>query len=142
MSMAVLASLFTAVMVIEYGKGAPFCVYGVTSLLSLILLPQKLPALMYAMFFGYYPIIKEQVERIRSKIAGWLIKLCIFATATAMLFFLSKLFVPDVDMPQGTLLTIIFIILCALMLILYDMALTRMITYYIVRLRHRFKKIF
>ena len=52
LSMAVLASLFTVVMVIEYGKGAPWSVFLVTSALSLILLPQKLPALMYALFFG------------------------------------------------------------------------------------------
>ena len=142
LTMAVMASLFSAVMVIEYGKGAPWSVFGVTSVLSLILLPQKLPALMYALFFGYYPIIKEYVERIRSRILSWSLKLVIFAFATALLVLLSKLFVPEVDMPKGTLMTVVFIVLSALMLFLYDLALTRVISYYIIRLRQRFKKIF
>ena len=142
LTMAVMASLFSAVMVIEYGKGAPWSVFGVTSVLSLILLPQKLPALMYALFFGYYPIIKEYVERIRSRILSWSLKLVIFAFATALLVLLSKLFVPEVDMPTGTLMTVVFIVLSALMLFLYDLALTRVISYYIIRLRQRFKKIF
>ncbi len=142
LTMAVTASLFITVMVIEYGKGAPWSVFLVTSVLSLILLPQKLPALMYALFFGYYPIIKEYVERIPSKLLSWAIKLVIFAFATALLLLLSKLFVPEVDMPMGALMTGAFIVLSALMLFLYDVALTRIITYYIVKLRHRFKKIF
>ncbi len=141
-TMAVIASLFSAVMVIEYGKGAPWSVFLVTSTLSLILLPQKLPALMYALFFGYYPIIKEYVEKTRSKLLSWAIKLVIFAFATALLLLLSKLFVAEVDMPAGTFMTVAFVVLSALMLILYDLALTRMISYYIFRLRQRFKKIF
>lgn len=141
-TMAVTASLFSAVMVIEYGKGAPWSVFGVTSVLSLILLPQKLPALMYALFFGYYPIIKEYVEKIRNKLVSWIVKLFIFSFATALLLLLSKLFLAETDMPAGALMTAIFLILSAAMLILYDVALTRMISYYIIKLRHRFKNIF
>ena len=142
LTMAVISSLMTAVMVIEYGKGAPWCVFGVTSLLSLLLLPQKFPALIYLLFFGYYPIIKAYIERIRKRVICWAIKIGIFAVATALLLFLSKLFLLDIDMPATTVMSALFVVLCALMLILYDLALTRMITYYIVRLRHRFKKIF
>ena len=142
LSMAVIASLMTTVMVIEYGKSAPWCVFGVTSLLSLLLLPQKFPALIYLLFFGYYPIIKAYIERIRKRFVCWIIKIGIFAVATALLLFLSKLLLLEVDMPASTVMSALFVALCALMLILYDLALTRMITYYIVRLRHRFKKIF
>jgi len=142
LSMAVLASLFTVVMVIEYGKGAPWSVFLVTSALSLILLPQKLPALMYALFFGYYPIIKEYVEKMRSRLLSWTVKVAIFAFATALLLLLAKLFVPDVDAPIGTFMTVAYVVLSAIMLVLYDLALTRMISFYIIRLRHRFKKIF
>ena len=141
-SMAVLASLFTTVIVIEYGRGAPWSVFGVTSVLSLILLPQKLPALMYALFFGYYPILKEYIEKIRSRLICVVIKLCIFAGATALLLVLTKIFVVEIDVPAGPIMTAIFIVLAALTLILYDMALTRMVSYYIFRLRHRFKKLF
>ena len=65
MAMAAIASFAVIITVIEYGKGAPWAVYGVTSILSLILLPQKTPAAFYALFFGFYPIIKEKIERKR-----------------------------------------------------------------------------
>ena len=141
-SVAVLASLFSAVILIEYGKGAPWSVYGITSILSLLILPNKLPALMYAIFFGYYPIIKANVERIRSRLISWAIKLCIFIAATVLLLFSLKLFTAELEVPYGNLYIIAFVALTAVTLVLYDIALTRVISYYVFRLRHRFKKIF
>ncbi len=139
-SMAVLASLICAIIVIEYGGAASFAIWGVTSILSLLLLPQKFPALIYAIFFGYYPIIKEGLERIKSRIVQWVIKLLIFNAAALLLLLASKLFV--VEVPEGFAMEIIFFALSNLMLILYDVALTRIISYYIFRLRKRFSKIF
>ena len=141
-STAVLASVLCAVMVIEYGKGAPLSVFLVTALLSLLLLPNKFPALLYVVFFGYYPIIKEKIEKIRSRIAQWTVKLCIFALATVVLFFIMNFFTVDVDIPAGTLMKAGLALLIALTLVIYDLALTKIITFYIIRLRNRFKKIF
>ena len=144
-SMAVLASVLCTVMVIEYGKGAPWSVFFVTALLSLLLLPNKFPALLYAVFFGYYPIIKEKIEKIPSRIAQWAIKLGVFGVATVLLFLLMNVFTVDLDMsefPGGTIIKAGFAILIALTLVIYDLALTKIITFYIIRLRNRFKKIF
>ena len=141
-STAVLASVMCTVTVIEYGKGAPWSVFLVTSLLSLLLLPNKLPALLYAVFFGYYPIIKEKIEKLRSVILQWVIKLCIFASAIALTFFASTIFAINVEMPADIIFKAIFAALIAITLILYDLALTKIISYYIIRLRHRFRKIF
>ena len=60
-SMAVIASLFCIFAVIEYGGAAPWLVFLVTGVLSL-LLPQKAPAAMYLLFFGYYPILKDKIN--------------------------------------------------------------------------------
>ena len=142
MSMAVLASLLTMIMVVEYGKGAPWSVFGVTAILSLLLLPNKFPALLYTLFFGYYPIIKEKIEKLRLRFVGWVIKIGVFAIATALLLLLTKLFTSELDVPGGTIITIMFVLLSAITLVLYDIVLTRIISFYIIRLRQRFKKIF
>ena len=142
MSMAVLASLLTMIMVVEYGKGAPWSVFGVTAILSLLLLPNKFPALLYTLFFGYYPIIKEKIEKLHLRFVGWVIKIGVFAIATALLLLLTKLFTSELDVPGGTIITIMFIVLSAITLVLYDIVLTRIISFYIIRLRQRFKKIF
>lgn len=141
-SVAVLASMLSLVIVIEYGKAAPYSIYAATSILSLLLLPQKLPALMYTLFFGYYPIVKESIERLRNRILQWSVKLCIFSAAIALFLWLSSLFAVDLDIPAGKMWLAVFIALAALTLVLYDVALTRVVSFYIIRLRHRFRKLF
>ena len=70
--MAVIASLFSIIAVIEYGKSAPWLVFATTSVLALIILPQNSSAWMYVLFFGYYAIIKEKLER-RNKVVSWVL---------------------------------------------------------------------
>ncbi len=141
-SIAVLASVLTALMVIEYGKNAPWAVFAATSILSLILLSYKLPAFMYVLFFGYYPIIKEKIERLKSKAIQWLIKIGVFSAASALLLFVCTVFTADLELSSGVLMTVAFVVLAEIMYVMYDIALTRIITLYLVRFRHRFKKLF
>ena len=50
-------------LVVEFGKGFAGIIYIVVSILSLLILGNKEPAVMYLMFFGYYPIIKSVLEK-------------------------------------------------------------------------------
>ena len=141
-SVAVLASLLSMVIVIEYGGSAPWPIFGVTSILSLLLLPNKLPAVMYVIFFGYYPIVKQKIEKLKVKPLVFAIKCVVFVAATLLLVLILNLFTAELDIPYGKLYMVAFVLLTSLTLVLYDIALTRIISYYIFRLRHRFKNIF
>ena len=66
-SMAVIASVFAIFAVIEYGAGAAWSIYAITGILSAVLLPNKFPALMYILFFGFYQIVKEKIEKLFSE---------------------------------------------------------------------------
>ena len=138
-SVAVAASLIATVIVIEYGAASAWSVYGVSAILSLLLLPQKFPAVMYAFFFGYYPIVKQKIERMRSRVTQWVLKSLIFAVATAAMVAFVSLFTPDA--PAG-ILAALFAVLALFTLFVYDVALTRVISFYVFRLRHRLKGIF
>ena len=72
-SMAVIASLCCIIAVIEYGRSAPWSVYAVTAILAVFILPTNDAAWMFLLFFGYYPIIKERLER-RKKFVAWILK--------------------------------------------------------------------
>ena len=136
-SMAVIASFFCVLAVIEYGKGAPWMVFFVTAVLSLLLLPNKSPAVYYAFFFGFYPILKAYFERL-DKVRSWIFKEIVFNVCLAVIVVLIKLFfMPSVSIPF--MLYAIAIVLCEGVFVLYDIALTRLITFYLFRLRHRFK---
>ncbi|MBE6592701.1 MAG: hypothetical protein E7642_01760 [Ruminococcaceae bacterium] len=140
LSMAVIASLACIIAVIEYGKSAPWAIYGVTSLLSLILLPNKTPAAFYAIFFGFYPILKEKFEK-RGKVLCWVLKEAVFNVCLAGMgvaaYFLST--TGDNTLLSSPVFIGILVVAAELVFILYDIALTRLISFYIIRLRHRFK---
>ena len=138
-SMAVIASLLCVVAVIEYGKGAPWMIYGATAILSLILIPNKTPAVLYAMFFGFYPILKEKFEKL-PRVISWVLKEITFNVALAIAG------VATVMLMLGTnnalinpLIVGIAVILAEVVFVLYDIAMTRLISFYLINLRRRFK---
>ncbi len=136
-SMAVLASLACVLAVIEYGKGAPWLVFAVTAVLSLILLPNKFPAVMYAFFFGYYPILKERFEK-HERVRCWVFKELVFNAALVLIFIAMKFLLM---LPEGLpmMLYLTALVLCEAVFILYDIALTRLISFYVYRLRSKFR---
>ncbi|MBE6533367.1 MAG: hypothetical protein E7678_00125 [Ruminococcaceae bacterium] len=139
-SMAVIASFCVIIAVIEYGKGTPWMVYGAISILSFLLIPNKLPAIFFALFFGFYPIIKEKLER-KNKVICWVLKEIIFNVCLAIIMLLYFLlffqgFAIAIPLPW---LIVAAVLLCEAIFVLYDIALTRIITFYVIKLRHRFK---
>lgn len=61
-----------------FGKGYAFYVYLAVAVLSMLFVPDKETALMYALFFGYYPIIKPYIEKIKVKTFPSVLKLLLF----------------------------------------------------------------
>jgi hypothetical protein len=136
-SMAVISSLFAVMAVIEYGGIAPWAIYAVTGILSAVLLPSKLPAVMYILFFGFYPIVKERIERIKNRWLGFAIKEIVFNVCLVSLMFIAKWFMLD---PEGLFVfEVIFFCLANLTFVIYDIALTRIISLYIYRIRKKFR---
>ena len=86
-SMAVFASICVIIAIVEYGKSAPWMVYAGISLLSLLLLPSKFPAVLFALFAGFYPILKEKLER-KNTVIRWILKELIFNISLAIIVLL------------------------------------------------------
>lgn len=84
LSLAAIASFLTVLGVIELGGAFPWLVWVATSVLSLLLLPAKFPALVYLLFAGVYPMVKAIFER-RHHILAWVLKLSFFNTALLVL---------------------------------------------------------
>lgn len=59
-------------------------VYLATSLVSLVLLTDKETALAYALFFGYYPLIRNALEGL-PKLLRYMLKLVVFNAAAVMI---------------------------------------------------------
>lgn len=133
-SVAVIVSLFCVFAVIEYGGRTPWLIYGVTSVLALLLLPAKTSAVLYFLFFGYYPIVKSKLEK-RSRGVAWLCKELIFQVALAVMLLLSR-FLLTAENTDPWFLWVAMIVLAEIVFPLYDIALTRLITFYFRKLRN------
>ena len=137
LTMSAIVSLLVVVIVIEMGYKYAWMTYIATSILSIILLPQKSPAIFYACFMGFYPIIKSYLERINSALARWIIKLVVGNAALALMFILMSLFLPDEF--EGGWLMLVTYLLGIIAFLMYDVALSKLITLYFVRIRDRIK---
>ena len=133
MTMVAIASMFVVVVMIEVGEPYPWLTWGVSSALSLILLPNKLPAILYFLFGGLYPIAKASFERLHYVVA-WVLKLSyintaliLVVTATKYIFYLND---SSIDF------TVPFLVVGNLALVLYDIALSKIILLYLVKIRH------
>lgn len=137
LTMSAIVSLLVVVIVIEMGYKYAWFAYLATSILSLLLLPQKSPAIFYTCFMGFYPIIKSHVERINSFVLRWTLKLVAGNIALVAMFLLLSLFVPDEF--EGGIMLVATYILGLVAFVMYDVALTKLITLYFARIRERIK---
>ena len=151
LSMAALASFFCIFAVIEMGRGYPWMVFVVTGVLSVVLMPQGLGGWLYLIFFGYYPILKEKIEKLYMPLA-WFMKLVIFNLAVTLyavmcyfMFFgqLEALFSEVTSLLSGIesgaiIIAAIYLVL-NIVFVVYDVALTNLITLYLVKLRKKFR---
>ena len=137
LTMSAIVSLLVVVIVIEMGYKYAWFTYLATAILSVLLLPQKSPAIFYACFMGFYPIIKSHVERFNSAVVRWTIKLVAGNIALVAMFWLISLFLPD-EFEGGWMLVATYILGLAAFIV-YDIALTKLISLYFARIRDRVK---
>ena len=137
LTMSAIVSLLVVVIVIEMGYKYAWFAYLATAVLSLVLLPQKTPAIFYTCFMGFYPIIKSHVERFNSAVVRWTIKLVAGNVALVAMFALISIFVPD-EFEGGIMLVATYALGLAAF-IMYDVALTKLITLYFAMIRDRIK---
>ena len=85
------AGLITIAVVIEYKCKWALGVYAVAAVLTFLLSGNKEAALMFTAFFGYYPILKNVLDRhINNIIVRWIVKFAVFnaAAVTLVTYFL------------------------------------------------------
>lgn len=137
LTMSAIVSLLVVIIVIEMGYKYAWMTYLATAILSIVLLPQKSPAIFYACFMGFYPIIKSYIERIGSALVRWTIKFVTGNAALGLMFLFLSLFVPD-EFEGGWMLVLTYA-LGIIAFITYDIALSKLITLYFVRIREQIK---
>ena len=132
------ASLFTIAVVIEADVKYAVLVYICCAILAFLLIPLKGAALLYTLFFGYYPIVKSFAERLKSPLWSWVVKEAVFLAALTVVWFLFRSVVFSGKYLE--LNPLIVYIGGIVVFTLYDIGLSRLIGYYVYRLSPKLKR--
>jgi len=133
-TMAAIASFLIIICMIELGGYMPWLVYAVTSALGFLLLPNKTVMMIYILFFGFYPILKNYFERL-SPIFSWIAKFVVFNIAVVFYYLvIEKLFYVNADSVKSYLLVLVNVIFFT-----FDLTLTLFVTAYVRKLRKLFQ---
>lgn len=131
-----IASLLIFFAVMEMGTPYQYLIYGVTSLLAVLLLPDKTAAVTYLLFGGIYPVFKAMFEKLHFAVA-WILKFSYFNTVLTLIIAISK-YVMHVDDPDIGFRAGLYA-LANLTFVLYDIATSQLVLLYLVKLRQRFR---
>lgn len=131
-ALAVTSSV-TVFCVLEFGGAYPYLVWCVSSVCAFLFLPDKLVACEYFLFAGIYPVLKSALSKLPYG-RGFVIKLITFNAVLTLCAVISKyvLALPD---DAGMVFGIPLYLGGNLVFILYDLALTSVTSYYIMKLR-------
>ncbi len=139
------AGMLIVFMVVETDKKWAFGVYCTVAILGMLLVPDKEVAVMYLAFFGYYPIIKSVLEARLGNALSWILKVAAFAATMVGAYALMIRFMGvtiDETEEFGVWAIPILLGTGTLAFVIYDIALTKMITLYFMRWQKHFKRYF
>ncbi len=138
-----IAGVLLIVAVIEIGAKWAWMIYAAVAVLSLLFAADKEAALLFVLFFGYYPVLKSFLERISNKVLSWISKFAVFNVAVVACFFLAVNFLQlpkDSFTVFGIYLPWVFLILGNAVFLIYDIALSGLVATYVEKLHHRVTK--
>ena len=141
MGFMAIASLFVVAVVIQYGYLSAVSVFVVSSLLGLIIIPDKIPLMFYFIFFGYYPVIKSIAEKVRKRCFSWVFKLAVFNAALTVFFIFMKelLMLRFFDNISDNISGIVIYIVFNIIFLIYDIGLSRLIGFYMTNIYNKLK---
>lgn len=126
LSSAAFASLCVLWLLCEFGTRFALLGYAIVSALSLLLLPSKTGALLFAVFLGYYPVLKYWIERKIPRFFQWWLKLAALnAAVVGMLFLVRYVMVDPLWLEIATLVG------CNISFVLLDILMDRLLRLYV-----------
>lgn len=137
-----LAGVLLIMLVVEISPKWAFLVYLAVAILSLLLAPSKDSAVFFTALLGWYPIAKSKLENIKKPVLEWVWKVLIFnisigaGLAAAVYMFRLSDYV-EILQDSVWMLVLGWLFLNAVFVI-YDIALTRLITAYIKWFRPKY----
>lgn len=78
LTLPMIAGALITIIVVEVNMSWAFLTYIAVSLLSIFVTPNKEAAIIFILFFGHYPILKQKIEKISVKLLKLILKFLMF----------------------------------------------------------------
>ncbi|MBQ7046064.1 MAG: hypothetical protein IJN65_06190 [Clostridia bacterium] len=137
------AGLVLLVVLIEANLKYTIATYVVSAIISFFIAEIEVKIL-FILLFGVYPWLKSIIEKIKNIALSFVVKILYFNVSAAVFYVIItlltgiNLFGSDI---KTTLFTVLFLIAANFVFLLYDFALTRLSTFYIIRLHGAVNKL-
>lgn len=139
--MPLLCGLIMIIVCESFDKKTALLIYLSVSVLSLILLTSKETSLLYIMLIGYYPIICDKINLIKSRLIRIIIKFILFnVTVVSAELICTYIFGIPFDNFMGKTGIVILLIAANVLLFVYDRLLVVLNILYVKRYKKRFEK--
>lgn len=136
LTMPMIAGTLMSIIAVEVNKSWAFLTYAAVSLLSIFITANKEAALIFIMLFGYYPIIREPIDKLKLRFIRFLIKLVFFNVVAVAYYHMALFILGTADMSDdiaifGKYSIYAFWISCNVIFFVYDFALKGILEVYI-----------
>lgn len=140
-TMPLVASLVMIILLDSISQKSALLTFISTSIISFILLNDKECVLLYILFFGYYPLIRDKINDIKPKFLSYLLK---FITFNAAMVLTQVLCVYVFGIPFDDMLgkwgIVIFVLCLNLVFAVFDKLYTLLLKLYRIKLKKKVEK--
>lgn len=135
-----LAGLCVMVVLIEYGIKWSVLTYFCSAILN-FLVAETESKIIYIAFFGFYPILKCIIEKLRMAVFEWILKLLTFNFCVVVLFLVfSQLGLITFEDRGIFLFSLVLLLLGNVVFVVYDFAISRLAQFYIYKFHPKVEK--
>lgn len=145
MGLPALAGAVLIPIILEIGVKWGWMSYACVALLSLLITPSMEAKVLFVAFFGYYPVLKALIERLRKIWLEWIVKLAVFNITMVGAYWIMLTFLglpSDSFEIFGFDLPLVILAFGNVAFVLYDVALTGVITTYLRVLQPKLARLF
>lgn len=140
-TMPLVASLVMIILLDSISQKSALLTFISTSIISFILLNDKECVLLYILFFGYYPLIRDKINDIKPKFLSYLLK---FITFNAAMVLTQVLCVYVFGIPFDDMLgkwgIVLFVLCLNLVFVVFDKLYTLLLRLYRIMLKKKVEK--
>lgn len=140
-TMPLVASLVMIILLDSISQKSALLTFISTSIISFILLNDKECVLLYILFFGYYPLIRDKINYIKPKFLSYLLK---FITFNAAMVLTQVLCVYVFGIPFDDMLgkwgIVVFVLCLNLVFVVFDKLYTLLLKLYRIKLKKKVEK--